>query len=64
MPVVASVSASKAGALFNVNADTLAGNLAARLKARRLVVAGSTAGVLDAAGATVPVVEAAAARRW
>ena len=51
VPVVASVSASKAGALFNVNADTLAGNLAARLKARRLVVAGNTAGVLDAAGA-------------
>jgi acetylglutamate kinase len=62
VPVVASVSASKAGALFNVNADTLAGNLAARLKARRLVVAGNTAGVLDAAGATVPVVDAAAAK--
>ena len=34
VPVVASVSASTAGVLFNVNADTLAGNLAARLKAR------------------------------
>jgi acetylglutamate kinase len=62
VPVVASVSAAAGGGLFNVNADTLAGNLAARLKARRLVVAGSTAGVLDAAGATVPVLDAAAAR--
>ena len=40
----------------------LAGNLAARLKARRLIVAGATAGVLDADGATVPLVDAAAAR--
>ncbi len=57
VPVVASVSAASGGGLFNVNADTLAGNLAARLKARRLVVAGATAGVLDASGATVPMVE-------
>jgi acetylglutamate kinase len=62
VPVVASVSASPAGALFNVNADTLAGNLAARLLARRLVVAGATAGVLDSAGATVARVDAAGAR--
>ncbi len=62
VPVVASVSASPAGALFNVNADTLAGNLAARLLARRLVVAGATAGVLDAAGATLASVDAAGAR--
>jgi acetylglutamate kinase len=62
VPVVASVSAGSDGGLFNVNADTLAGNLAARLKARQLVVAGATAGVLDASGATVPVVNAARAR--
>jgi acetylglutamate kinase len=62
VPVVASVSAAAGGGLFNVNADTLAGNLAARLKAKRLVVAGATAGVLDAGGATVPVLDAAAAR--
>jgi acetylglutamate kinase len=62
VPVVASVSAASGGELFNVNADTLAGNLAARLQARRLVVAGATAGVLDASGATVPMLDAAAAR--
>lgn len=52
-PVIACVSASKDGQLFNVNADTLAGNLAARLKAKRLVIAGATAGVLDKRNATI-----------
>ena len=41
------------GQLLNVNADTLASHLAARLKARRLVIAGGTAGVLDADGRTI-----------
>lgn len=63
VPVIASVSASKAGGLFNVNADTLAANVAARLSARRLVIAGATAGVLDAEGQTMPLVDAAATRR-
>ncbi|MEP7117525.1 MAG: acetylglutamate kinase [Acidobacteriota bacterium] len=63
VPVVASVSASKAGALFNVNADTLAASLAARLKAKRLVIAGATAGVFDDDGVTVPVLDAATGRR-
>ena len=63
VPVIASVSASKSGGLFNVNADTLAANVAARLSARRLVIAGATAGVLDADGHTLPLVDAAATRR-
>ena len=41
VPVIACVGASKDGQLFNVNADTLAGSLAARLKAKRLVIAGA-----------------------
>lgn len=53
VPVVACVSASKDGQLFNVNADTLAGSLAARLKAKRLVIAGATAGVLDKRNETI-----------
>ena len=56
VPVVASVSASTAGALFNVNADTLAADIAGRLKASRLVVAGATPGVLDGQGATIDIV--------
>lgn len=54
MPVVACVSASKDGQIYNVNADTLAGDIAARLKAKRLVIAGSTAGVLDKKNETIP----------
>jgi acetylglutamate kinase len=53
VPVVCSVGASRDGRLFNVNADTLASHLAARLKSPRLVIAGATAGVLDEAGATI-----------
>ena len=53
-------ASARDGRLFNVNADTFAGHLAARLGARRLVIAGTTAGVLDAAGATVPVLDPAA----
>jgi acetylglutamate kinase len=57
VPVVASIGLGSDGRLFNVNADTFAGHLAARLKARRLVISGTTAGVLDASGATIPVVD-------
>lgn len=63
VPVVASVAAGRSGELFNVNADTLAADVAARLKAARLVIAGATAGVLDAGGATIPVVDRALAAR-
>lgn len=55
-PVVASLSAA-AGQVLNVNADTLAGDLAARLAARRLLIAGSTPGVLDEAGRTIPALD-------
>jgi len=57
VPVVASIGLGGDGRLFNVNADTFAGHLAARLKARRLVISGTTAGVLDASGATIPLVD-------
>jgi acetylglutamate kinase len=53
VPVVSSIGASVEGELFNVNADTLAAHLAGRLRARRLIVAGATAGVLDRGGATI-----------
>ena len=53
VPVIACVAASKEGQLFNVNADTLAGNVASRMKAKRLVIAGATAGVLDKKNKTI-----------
>jgi len=53
-PVIACIGASRQGQLFNVNADTLAGRLAARLGVSRLIIAGGTPGVLDEQGQTIP----------
>jgi acetylglutamate kinase len=54
VPVVASIGVGRDGRLFNVNADTLAAHLAGRLRSPRLIIAGSTAGVLNATGDTIP----------
>ena len=53
IPVVASVGVAGDGTLLNINADVFAAHLAAALQARRLIIAGTTAGVLDGAGATI-----------
>jgi acetylglutamate kinase len=58
VPVIACLGADARGNLFNVNADTLAGSLAAQIGARRLVIAGTTPGVLDDSGMTVPLTDA------
>jgi acetylglutamate kinase len=63
VPVVACIGADANGRLYNVNADTFAGHLAARLHTRRLVIAGTSAGVLDESGATLPVLDAAGIER-
>jgi acetylglutamate kinase len=60
VPVVASIGVDREGRLLNVNADTMAGHLAGRLRARRLIIAGSTAGVLDASSRTIPLLDPAA----
>ena len=57
VPVVACIGRGADGGLFNVNADAFAGHLAARLRAERFVIAGTTAGVLDDAGATLPALD-------
>jgi acetylglutamate kinase len=54
IPVVASVGVSRSGDLLNVNADTIAAHIAGLLQADRLVIAGATAGVLDAQGQVIP----------
>jgi acetylglutamate kinase len=59
VPVIACIGLGADGQLYNVNADTFAGHLAARLGAARLVIAGTTAGVLDEKGATVPLLDPA-----
>jgi len=61
VPVVASIAAGADGLLYNVNADTLAADLAARLGAARLVIAGATPGVLDEKGDTNEALDLASA---
>jgi acetylglutamate kinase len=61
LPVIASIATDDAGQLLNVNADTLAAHLAARLTSPRLVIAGTTAGVLDEQGHTIATMDTAAA---
>ena len=53
IPVIACIGRGRDGNLYNVNADTLAASVAARLRAPRLVFAGGTAGVLDSAKQTI-----------
>jgi acetylglutamate kinase len=60
VPVVSSIGTTSDGRLLNVNADVMAGHLASMLRARRLVIAGSTPGVLDDEGNTVALLDPAA----
>jgi acetylglutamate kinase len=62
VPVVATIGAGADGALYNVNADTMAAAVAIRLGAGRLVIAGTTPGVLDERGATVATLDAGTER--
>ena len=62
VPIVASVGVDAAGGLLNVNADTLAAHLAKSAGATRLIIAGKTAGVFDAAGKTCQVLDEVAAQ--
>jgi acetylglutamate kinase len=50
IPIVASIGVGADGALLNVNADVLAGHLAEIAGADRLMIAGTTPGVLDGDG--------------
>jgi acetylglutamate kinase len=60
VPVVATIGAGADGTLYNVNADTMAAALAVRLRAARLLIAGTTPGVLDRAGRTIARLDARA----
>ncbi len=62
-PVIASIGTGTKGQLYNVNADTLASHLAVRLRARRLVITGSTNGVLDSSGKTISTLAGASVTR-
>jgi acetylglutamate kinase len=57
VPAIACLGVDAAGQVLNVNADTLAAALAAGCGARRLIIAGATAGVLDADQATLATLD-------
>jgi acetylglutamate kinase len=59
VPIVASIGVSREGDLLNVNADTIAAHLAAAIHADRLIIAGATAGVLDAQSRLIPALSLA-----
>ncbi len=46
-PVIAPVGAGRGGETYNINADLVAGHIAASLKARKLILITDTEGVLD-----------------
>jgi acetylglutamate kinase len=60
VPVIATIGADAGGALYNVNADTMAAAVAVRLGAARMVIGGTTPGVLDAQSRTIPTLDRAA----
>ena len=47
VPVIAPLGLDKDGQTYNINADTVAGSIAKRIKARRLVIMSDVEGVLD-----------------
>lgn len=50
IPVVAPIGSGTDGATYNINADSVAGALASKLKAEKLVLMTNTSGVLDKQG--------------
>lgn len=50
IPVIAPIGAGEKGETYNINADLVAGRIAASLKARKLVLLTDTVGVLDREG--------------
>ena len=63
IPVIAPVAISREGETLNVNADTFASALAARMKAKRLLLLTDVAGVLDKGGKLLDELSIEEARR-
>jgi acetylglutamate kinase len=62
IPVIAPVGISRDGQTLNINADTFASALAARMKAKRLLLLTDVAGVLDKEGELIEQLAVAEAR--
>jgi acetylglutamate kinase len=63
IPVIAPIGVGANGETYNINADTVAGAVAAAIKATRLLLLTDVAGVLDADMRLLSEITAAAARR-
>ncbi len=63
IPVVAPIGWGREGDTYNINADTVAGAIAAAVGAKRLLLLTDVAGVLDGQKRLLPEISAAAARR-
>ncbi|HEV2300482.1 MAG TPA: acetylglutamate kinase [Stellaceae bacterium] len=63
IPVIAPIGAGAAGETYNINSDTVAGAIAAAVKAARVLLLTDVAGVLDGGKKLIPELSAAAARR-
>ncbi len=62
IPVIAPIGFDHDGHTYNINADTVAGAVAAAINAERLLLLTDVVGVLDKAKALIPEVDAAQAR--
>jgi acetylglutamate kinase len=63
IPVIAPVGAGENGESYNINADTVAGTVAAAVKAARFLLLTDVPGVLDAEKQLIPELSAVEARR-
>jgi acetylglutamate kinase len=63
IPVIAPIGVDAEGETYNINADTVAGAVAAAVKATRLLLLTDVPGVLDADKKLIPELTAATARR-
>jgi len=57
IPVIAPVGAGINGETYNINADLVAGHIAASLKARKLILLTDTEGVLDQEGDLISTIK-------
>ena len=62
IPVIAPVGSGKEGETYNINADLVAGEIAASLSARKLVLLTDTEGVLDENGTLISTLKVEEAR--
>jgi acetylglutamate kinase len=63
IPVIAPIGVGSRGETYNINADTVAGAVAAAVKATRLLLLTDVAGVLDADNRVISEITTASARR-